>query len=79
MAPLPARLPNPSCGCEACGEAVASEAFRFLEMVLAVVQGSFHERVMLPLLGSAWYAAELQMDGSRSGSKSRITRARAKR
>lgn len=68
----------PSCGCDACGETADSEAFRFEDTLLAVIQGSFRERVVLPVIGFAWYQSDLQIEGSRSGSTWRVPRSRAR-
>jgi len=68
----------PSCGCDACAEMAEDEIVRLREMVDNVVAGRFHERISLPLIGSAWEEWELWSPRHRSGQRSRLERERAR-
>jgi hypothetical protein len=65
----------PSCGCDACDEALEDESQRFGELIENVVAGRFSEAVKIPVLG----AARLQWAFSAAGNGwQRIERKRAR-
>jgi uncharacterized protein DUF6226 len=43
----------PSCGCDACDEALEDQSRRFLELIDNVVAGRFRESINIPLVGNA--------------------------
>lgn len=74
--------PIPVCGCDACDETADSAIERLCFLAENVVAGRFREELRLPrLAGSAWLVIEVggRDVGMWSGSRTRVTRARARR
>jgi hypothetical protein len=71
----------PTCGCDACGETVESEAERLRSMIDDLTSGRFRESIRTDADGATWLQSEFGSHGATvwRSSRSRLTGERAKK
>jgi hypothetical protein len=69
----------PSCGCDACNEAMETEAERLESLIDNVTAGRFREGIEIRDSGEAWSAWEVWSPKERSSSASMLDREKAQR
>ena len=68
----------PTCGCDACDEAVESETERLKSLIDNLTAGRFREAIQIPADGAASQESELWSVGERHARQSQLDRVRAR-